>query len=156
MRTQSVRDSQKPIAWRTKSRSRQSLIAIMVCSIATTIGCSKSETRLSTHKVTGKVVKKGVGVPNATVSFHSKNPPEGFIKPRAISNADGVFNLTTYDSGDGAPVGEYKITVEQWLNDNLQVGPTNRLPQKFGSPGTSGIKATVASTENSLSPFVVR
>ena len=151
-RTEKVRLSR----WRTESRRRQSLIVIMVCSIATTIGCSQGETRLPTHKVTGKVIKNGIGVPHVTVIFHFKNPPEGFIKPRAISNADGVFNLTTYDSGDGAPVGEYDITVEQWLNDNPQVGPTNRLPEKFGSPGTSGIKATVASTENLLSPFVVR
>ena len=142
---------------RTARRSYRHILIVMLAGyVSATVGCSEGESRLPTHKVTGKVVKNGVGVSNATVIFHSKNPPKDFIKPRAISNSEGEFTLTTYESGDGAPVGDYEVTVEQWLNDNPQIGPTNRLPQKFGSPNTSGIKASVASTENSLSPFVVR
>ena len=155
-RIQSVSNRLIQIASWDRNRSRQILLVMIACCIATIVGCGKEETRLPTYKVTGKVVKKGVGVPNATVIFHAKIPPKGFIKPRAISNAHGEFTLTTYVLGDGAPEGEYEITLEQWLNDNPQVGATNRLPKKLGSPSASGLKASVAATQNTLSPFEIR
>ena len=152
----SVRNTLGQTALWNRNGGRQTLLVLMICCIATTIGCSESETRLTTHKVTGRIEKKGVGVPNATIIFHPKNPPAGFIKPRAISNAQGEFTLTTYESGDGAPVGEYEVTLEQWLNDNPQVGATNRLPKKFGTPNASGLKASVAAAQNILPPFEIR
>lgn len=157
MRLQSVLNKQGLNASQDRYGIQQKLLVIVACCcIVTASGCAKEESRLPTHKVSGKVVKKGVGVPNATVVFHAKNPQEGFLKPRAISNANGEFTLTTYDSGDGAPIGEYEVTIEQWLNDNPLIGATNRLPAKLGTPNTSGLKANVAATQNTLSPFEVR
>lgn len=133
------------------TRSVFLLIALVLCT--SSFGCGKREIRLPTHKVSGKVVQDGTGVPNATVVFHAKQVLEGFVKPRGITDANGAFTLTTYESDDGSPVGDYEVTVEQWLNDNPEAGATNRLDPKFSAPSTSGIKATVAAGENSLPAF---
>jgi len=101
-------------------------------------------------------MSKGKGLANATVIFHTQNPAEGFIKPRATTDADGGFAMTTYESGDGAPVGDYEVTIEQWINGNPDVGPTNRLSVKLGVPSTSGLKAIVAASENTLPAFELR
>lgn len=155
-RAECVKETRSQVLGNVRKRGRQILFVLLAGCVSATAGCGQGESRLPTHKVTGKVVKNGAGIPNATVIFHAKNPPKDFVKPRAISTVDGTFVLTTYESGDGAPVGEYEVTLEQWLNDNPQVGATNRLPQKLGSPDTSGIKATVAANENTLAPFEVR
>ena len=154
-RNQNVNGTHSGFVELVKRANKRLLLLSIVCMVGSTIGCNR-ETKLPTHKVTGKVTKKGVGLPNATVIFHAKNPPAGFIKPRAISDANGEFTLTTYESGDGAPIGDYEVTLEQWLYNNPEVGATNRLPSKFGSPATSGIQVKVAANVNALSPFEVR
>ncbi len=135
---------------------RAFLIIVSACISCVLMGCSKGEQRLPTHQVVGKVLRKGAGLPNATVVFHAKDSAKGFFKPRATTNANGEFVLTTYESGDGAPAGEYEVTLEQWIFLNPEVGATNRLPNKLGVPSTSGLKATVAKTANSIPAFELR
>ena len=99
----------------------------MLCMTVMFLGCEKREARLPTFKVSGKVVQKGKAVPNATVIFHANRTEEGFIKPRAITKPDGTFELTTYESGDGAPAGTYEVSIEQWLRAKPEESPENRL-----------------------------
>ncbi len=82
---------------------------------------------------------------HATVVLHPVNQTAADQpKPRGKVNADGSFTLTTHTEGDGAPAGEYRVTVEQWLAGARPDDPTaNRLPAKYSSPTTSGLTATV-------------
>ena len=64
--------------------------------------------RPKTVKVTGKVVYKGQPVAGASVAFlgdGSSTPALG------RTDAEGRFELTTFDAGDGAVVGTHKVTV---------------------------------------------
>jgi len=131
-------------------------VALSVGLAVTFIGCGESEFRLPTHKVSGRVVRNGKGVANATVVFHANRTEQGFIKPRAITKPDGSFELTTYEATDGAPIGEYGVSIEQWLTDKPEEGPRNRLPIALGNPSKSGLKATVAASENVLKPFELK
>ena len=81
---------------------------------------------------------------------------EGFIKPRAITKPDGTFEMTTYESGDGAPAGTYEVSIEQWLRAKPEESPENQLPAVLSNPSTSGLKATVADAVNDLSPFELK
>ena len=131
----------------------KALAALTIGLAVSFTGCNDVEVRLPTHKVSGKVVRNGTAVANATVVFHA-NPTElGLIKPRAITKADGSFELTTYEAKDGAPCGVYEVSVEQWLTDKPDEGPRNRLPTALSNPAKSGLKAIVAATENVLKPF---
>lgn len=144
----------------TKNLNRRSILirlGIGCLFLCTTVpGCGKKEVRLPVFKVTGKVIRQGEPLQQVTVVFHGKKgleTTEGFIRPRGITDANGVFSLTTYVADDGAAEGEYEVSFEQWINDNPDKGPSNRLAPELGRPESSGIRATVTAGENSLSPF---
>ncbi|MFO0846454.1 MAG: carboxypeptidase-like regulatory domain-containing protein [Gemmataceae bacterium] len=113
--------------------------------------------RKPTFPVSGKVVLGDKPVANATVVFHPAGGDANELRPRATTQADGTFRLTTYDGNDGAPAGEYRVTVELWLSSGRgDEGPTSRLPAKFARPETSGLAATVAAGPNELKPFGIK
>jgi hypothetical protein len=119
--------------------------------------CGLTDTRKPTFAVTGKVVDHGKPVPHATVVFHPADDagPDA-VKPRGTTTADGTFTLTTYDGNDGAPAGEYRVTVEQWLAGRPDEGPSSRLPAKYAKPESSGLTATVGAGPTELKPFEVK
>src|SRR5262245_26228369 len=80
------------------------------------------------HPVTGKVLVDGKPAEHATVTFHPAGGGADAPKPRATVKADGSFALTTHTTGDGAPAGEYAVTVEWWLTPakNPDQPPVNR------------------------------
>jgi hypothetical protein len=67
--------------------------------------------------------------------------------------------VTTFDGNDGAPEGEYVVTV-QWYKpvrqNNEVVGGPNVLPAKYASAKTSDLRITVAAGENRLNPIQIR
>ena len=134
----------------------KALAALSIGLAVSLTGCNDEEVRLPTYKVSGKVVRNGTGVANATVVFHANRTELGLVKPRAITTSDGSFEMTTYEASDGAPFGEYEVSVEQWLTDKPDEGPRNRLPTALGNPAKSGLKAIVAATENVLKPFELK
>ena len=61
---------------------------------------------------------------------------------------------------DGAPPGDYQITVEQRAlvsggEEPTRTGP-NVLPPKYAKPATSGFKFTVADGENQVPSLAVQ
>ena len=128
-------------------RSRILLLALVA---ASGVSCS-SGVRL--HPVRGQVHFKGRPVEGAMVVLHPLvEPPEGVPKPIAISDQTGSFKLTTHKPGDGAPAGEYAVTVEQRekLNGREKHGGRNLLPARFSKPETSGLRCQVKEGENEL------
>ena len=58
--------------------------------------------------VKGKVVYNGKPVAGATVAFHAENAP----RPAAgTTDANGRFELTMFNTGDGAMVGDNTVTI---------------------------------------------
>jgi hypothetical protein len=136
-------------------------IALIALSI-TVIGlasCGKADSRKPTFPVSGKVLLAG-GKPaeHATVVLHpvDDSGPDA-VKPRGKVNPDGSFTLTTYDGNDGAPAGNYRVTVELWLaSGKSDEGPKSRLPAKYAKPETSGLTATVATGPTDLKPIELK
>jgi hypothetical protein len=73
--------------------------------------------------------------------------------PTATVQADGTFALTTFTKGDGAPPGDYVVTV-QWFRvaKDGSVGG-NSLPKRYASPSTSPLSVTIREGKNDLPPF---
>jgi hypothetical protein len=122
-------------------------------------GCSR-QSRLTTYPVRGKVTYRTQPVAEAMLVLHPAVPfPAGTPQPIAYANAHGEFEFTTFESGDGAPQGQYVITVE--LREERKVGEElvrdgrNLLPAKYQSPQTSDLKCEVKSGTNELPPIVV-
>lgn len=119
------------------------------------IGCGQKGPVL--HPVTGKITSSdGKPLERATVVFHPVGTTDpNAVKPRGTVGADGTFALTSYTSGDGAPSGEYRVTVELWSANKGDDPPTNRLPPKFANPEKSGLTATIGDGPIELKPFVL-
>ena len=76
----------------------------------TGLGCSVDEGEPK-HPVTGTVVWKGKPVEGAIVAF---SPASGGAPASAVTDASGVYHLTTKVAGDGAVAGEYAVTVAKY------------------------------------------
>ncbi len=110
-------------------------------------GCGKG--RPSTIPVKGVVIYKGQPLQNANVMFV---PVAGGRPASGRTGEDGTFSLGTFKSGDGALPGEYLVgvaAVEGEVDEDLDhPTPPEKLkrliPEQYGAPATSGLKATVA------------
>lgn len=134
---------------------RIAAVAVLIA-VAAASGCGSNEPKL--HPASGKILIDNTPPEHATVVFHpaSGGDPDR-PKPHGKVAADGTFTLTTYAAGDGAPAGDYLVTVELWLTTGRgDEGPKSRLPTKFAKPETSGLKATIAEGPNELQTFVLK
>jgi hypothetical protein len=119
------------------------------------VGCSSDKNAPVCHPVHGTVTSKGRPLPEAQIVLHPVGGDvAGNQKPTAIVKSDGTFELTTYHAGDGAPLGEYAITVELRAlqtggEEAVRSGP-NTLRAKYAKPATSGVKYTVADGDNQI------
>jgi len=104
----------------------------------------------------GKILFKGQPVPNAIVSLHANTEELKELHPNGVTGEDGVFTLTTYKKDDGAPAGDYKVTIfaksrgEHPEDDGADVIVRNLLPPKFLNPDTSGIAVSIAPGDNEI------
>jgi len=75
--------------------------------------------------------------------------------PHGTTGPDGAFQISTYGVNDGAPVGEYAVSLA-WpsVRKGSEVGP-DKLGGKFGADA-SGLKVTVEAKKNELAPFDVK
>lgn len=116
--------------------------------------------RLPVHPVKGAIVLDGKPLANAQVAFHPKNPTDQRAKvASATTDAEGKFQLTTYDANDGAVAGEFVVTVQQFQlveeGSGFAPGP-NVLSPKIALPTSSDIVLKVAEGPNELQPIEVR
>src|SRR5262245_1066888 len=72
------------------------------------------------YPVSGHVYCNGQPAEGALVVFHPVDDSGEMVvlRPSAAVRADGFFELGSYKSGDGAPAGDYRVTV-QWLPPDL-------------------------------------
>ena len=137
---------------------RLSLPALAIVAL-TVASCSKADGRKPTFPVNGKVLlPDGKPAEHATVVLHPVGDDgPSTARPRGKVSADGSFTLTTYDADDGAPAGEYRVTIELWRTTGRgDEGPTNRLPPKYARPDTSGLTATVGAGPTEMEPIKLK
>jgi hypothetical protein len=118
-------------------------------------GCGPS--RKPVFAVKGQLLDaEGKPAIGAKVYFHrlgelDKNP----VYPVGVVDEAGAFSLTTYNKGDGAPAGDYAVTVE-WrprVVSPAVVPRGDRLQGRFSDPSKSPFKATVGAQPTTLEPF---
>src|SRR5262245_62008275 len=101
----------------------------------------------------GKDKKPAAG---AMVIFHPADPSDGDPnKPRANVGDDGSFTLTTYTQNDGAPAGDYVVTIE-WpgpRKNPFDPGGPDRLGGRYSNPKKSKLRVTIEAQPNELKPI---
>jgi hypothetical protein len=118
------------------------------------VGCSPSKP--ATVPVVGKVMfKKTTPAAGALVVFHPVKPETETLiggKPFATVKEDGTFTLTTFQQDDGAPEGEYKVTVDWRKKSDKKLS----LGSEGGGDAGSMIQAKYGNPASPAFPFTVK
>jgi len=136
-----------------------STLAIIILVILA--GCGRSgPKRTATNPTKGSIRYQGQPIGGAFVALHPKAGASADVPTAtAVVQADGRFAVTTYDSGDGVPEGDYVVTI-QWRKATKSGGEfvpgPNLLPAKYSRPETSDVVVHVASGTNDLPPIVLK
>ncbi|MFM8273859.1 MAG: metallophosphoesterase family protein, partial [Gemmata sp.] len=111
-----------------------------------------------TFPVTGTLTLDGKPVFGATVAFHEhvkatdKQPDRWVHVADGLTDRMGKFAVTTYSKFDGAPAGEYTVTVVQTGRGYYDGDPPEKsnIPEKYATPAKSLLKATVKDGTNTV------
>jgi hypothetical protein len=120
------------------------------------VGCSdKSYVEVAVHPVKGTLHTQGEPLYGAYLTFH----PQGDVgmtkgnKPFARVEQDGSFQVTTYDTSDGAPAGSYAVTI-YWPEDPESRGfSPDRLKEKFANPEKPAFEISIGDESTQLPPW---
>ena len=109
------------------------------------------------YPVKGSVRINGEPARGVNIMFTPVAPPEGGatpLSPAAVTGEDGSFRLMSFKPGDGAPAGDYRVTVIYPMHRfNKHLSGIDRLKGKFANPKTSRLTAKVELKSNDLPPF---
>lgn len=139
------------------------LVAFLLLLMALSAGCGKSDETLSVYPVRGRVLVRGVGPERAEVRLVPKtplaDPLKRSIEPHSTVQADGSFVVGTYANDDGAPQGEYAVTLT-WPAVKIEggeeiLGP-DRLGQRYSSPLKPIATVTVETKPNTIPDILLK
>lgn len=112
---------------------------IAVCCLLLSSCGEEQPFRKPTYPVTGKVTVDGA-VPSSAIQVFCENVAGMDGQHPTLSHTetkeDGSFSISTYESGDGVPEGEYKVTFV-WQDFNLmtrQYGGPDKLNKRYSDP----------------------
>jgi hypothetical protein len=135
----------------TSSRAR----LVLALGLLLALGCSGGGSK-AVYPVQGQAFKGSQPLVGAIIALHplGGEDKEDRTRPNGTVADDGSFQLTTYRPNDGAPEGEYAVTVI-WLDkprgSELIGGgesrgtPADRLKGAYATPATTKLRATVKS-----------
>lgn len=155
-----------------KKTAIRSLAAALSLGLMVMAGCGTSAPQRdgpATYPVSGTVTQGGAPVTGATVRFERA---DGSQASTGRTDSQGKYILATFEAGDGAPAGDYRVTIvkikgpeesaavpeddpnykgaEESPAEGEEVEYRNLLPEKYASVETSGLTATVTEGPNNL------
>jgi hypothetical protein len=88
--------------------------------------------------------KPAIELAGGTVALQVIEGPAIRVSPHGQIQSDGTFVVHTYESGDGAPVGRYRISVRpNWSREDEKPRPPPVMDPRFQSYQTSGLEAQI-------------
>lgn len=120
-------------------------------------GCgSKTNERPAVYPVSGKVVSKGKSLGGAMLLFHPLRHDLKEIRSYATTEIDGSFEVSTFEAYDGAPEGDYAVTIT-WPTVSVEDGGygEDRLRGQFNNPQTTPFRATITQSDTQLPTFEI-
>lgn len=138
-------------------------VALLVT--AALIGCGRGTKpgQLPVYPTCGTVIFEGEPLPGAIVTLtpvESDKIPDGPKKRPASggrTNEVGEFVLSTYTTDDGAPEGDYYVTISCENREAKKVGGEypEFLPERYQAAVYSKLRVTISEGINELEPFVL-
>lgn len=145
---------------RSSALPRRSCFRAYLIPVATLVmlacGCGPpEEVRPELHPAKGSLWINGQPAEGAMLVFH--RPGREMLdargtRPTATVDEAGNFALTTYQEGDGAPAGEYLVSI-LWFDNPDSSSPHDRLGNRFANPQRSEIQVTIEPGRAELEPI---
>jgi hypothetical protein len=123
------------------------------------VGCGQAGQGPRLYPVKGQVFLKDKPATGARLVLVPVDDPKA-EKPSAIVDENGSFQLATRQPGDGAPAGEYFVSIT-WIErrkiDTRKEDDTQQFVDKLGGryadPKASKLKVKISEGPNDLPPF---
>lgn len=122
------------------------------CCLIASCGANQSGPKIKkvpVYKVSGVITIDGKPEAGVKLSALSQSPDDAKDQARqAMTNAEGKFEFSTYESNDGLPEGEYAVLIS-WPPGRMTMGKKQELHAKDGlhgkynTPETSPLKFKV-------------
>jgi hypothetical protein len=135
------------------------LLGFLVAPVA---GCSGQSKEKPVFKVRGRLTHDGKPMARAMISYYSVDAADRGTPSHATSDAGGRYELHTYREGDGAPAGEYVVTIF-WpgprakkdkaadpTDPEAETSTPDRLKGQYAQAGKSKLRATVREQDNEI------
>jgi hypothetical protein len=126
-----------------------SIRAFLLVAVVTVVGCGptgpQGGPRVETVNVTGTVMVDGAPAGFLQITALPKGGAGAVpMNSTALTAGDGSFSLSTYESGDGVPAGDYSLTFV-WGEMNLMNGQYagDKLDGRYSDAATSAVTVTV-------------
>ncbi len=133
---------------------RRAHVRIIAAALVLLAGCR--ETRPTTYPVSGRLTRGGRPLAHADLRFYETDGQASpMARPYATTDADGRFVVSTFGMNDGAPAGQYQVSLS-WKGELPGVPPDQRdawperLPSRYADAATSGIRVRVTPGDNAL------
>jgi hypothetical protein len=129
----------------------QALRVVVALSLLGLVACGDSRGYPKVYPVKGKILVNGQPANDCQIYLNRTaggDPQAPQVKPQAATNENGEFQLTSYNANDGAPEGEYVVTIE-WRD---RVG---LMKAAEGVDQLDGVYATVDKTKG-LPGFLIK
>lgn len=127
-------------------------------------GCgTRTPTAMKTYPVSGQIKINGKIPSRAEIRFKPAKPLEDPLKrsiePYAIVKEDGSFRVSTYGDADGAPAGDYAVTVV-WPKVTVEGGEetygSDQLGNKFSDPRKPVTNIKVIEGDNVIPEIAIK
>jgi hypothetical protein len=134
------------------------IAAVLMCIL---VGCGKrSGDRGALYPAEGQVFVNQEPLAGALVVLYPKGEANAKAAPsRGQAGPDGRFRVGTFAADDGAPQGEYAVTVVRYptqkQGDGGYAAGRNDLPKKYASPTTTDLRVQIGEGKKSLPPLVL-
>ena len=139
--------------------SRLGALCFLAAALFPLSGCGAKGPAVPQFKVHGKVLSHGEPAGGAIVVLHPVNKSSAVspYPPRGVVEKDGTFVIGSRMKDDGAPEGDYTVTIvwpeEQDPQKQFDNTPPDRLKNRYNDTKKLKWRIHVTAAENKLEPF---
>lgn len=145
-------------------RVRPPFLSWICWPLLTLAGCGEAPP-LETHPIRGKILVDGMPAKDALVVLFPVDlrAEAKTLAPSGTTDAQGYFSLSSFRPNDGAPAGDYHMTVvwrgptpEEPMHPDKVASRPDLLGGKYAEPTTSELKVTISKEQADLGAFELR
>jgi hypothetical protein len=131
-------------------------LVVLIPSIGLMTGCSR-DNRPKTYPVQGRLTYAGKPMAKAVIMFFPAGVSERPLPSQATADAEGRYQLSTFLTNDGAPAGEYVVTLtwplpkrEKRSDPEGDSDSSDLLNNVYSDSRNTKLRATVDQRDNEI------